>query len=162
MSDSDSLTHLNAKGEAHMVNVANKVVTHRSATARAYVEMQASTLAMIDSDQHKKGDVYAVARIAGIQATKKCADLIPLCHPLNLTHVSLDIHSDVKNSRVEIRCTCELDAKTGVEMEALTGASIAALSIYDMCKAVDKGMLIGPTQLMTKTGGKSGDWHIED
>ncbi len=162
MSDSDALTHINAKGEAHMVNVANKAVTHRSATARAYVAMQASTLAMIDSDQHKKGDVYAVARIAGIQATKKCGDLIPLCHPLNLTHVTLDIRSDVDTSRVEIHCTCELDAKTGVEMEALTGASIAALTIYDMCKAVDKGMIIGPTQLIKKTGGKSGDWFLED
>ncbi len=162
MSDSGSLTHLNAKGEAHMVDVANKAVTHRSATARAYVQMQASTLAMIDSGTHKKGDVYAVARIAGIQATKKCADLIPLCHPLNLTHVTLDISSDATNNRVEIHCTCELDAKTGVEMEALTGASIAALTIYDMCKAVDKGIIIGPTQLIKKTGGKSGDWHLGD
>ncbi len=159
---SDSLTHINDKGEAHMVNVGDKIVTKRSATARSYVDMKSSTLSMITEGKHKKGDVFAVARIAGIQAAKKCSDLIPLCHPLNLTHIHVDISAEPEHNRVKIECTCELDAKTGVEMEALTAASISALTIYDMCKAVDKGMIINATQLLLKTGGQSGDWKNEE
>ncbi len=155
------LTHLNENGEAHMVDVSDKSVTKRAATARSYVDMQPETLAMITEGKHKKGDVFAVARIAGIQAAKKCSDLIPLCHPLNLTHVSVEIEAEPEHNRVGIKARCELDAKTGVEMEALTAASISALTIYDMCKAVDKGMVISATQLLTKSGGRSGDWTHE-
>ncbi|MFL0809816.1 MAG: cyclic pyranopterin monophosphate synthase MoaC [Agarilytica sp.] len=157
----DKLTHLNDQGEAHMVDVGNKSVTRRRASARAFVEMQNTTLTMINGGEHKKGDVFAVARIAGIQAAKKCSDLIPLCHPLNLTHISVDLVCDKTNNRVAITSTCELDAKTGVEMEALTAASVAALTVYDMCKAVDKHMRIEGLQVVEKSGGKSGDWTVE-
>ncbi|WP_086932988.1 cyclic pyranopterin monophosphate synthase MoaC [Agarilytica rhodophyticola] len=157
-----ALTHLNKDGEAHMVDVGNKAITRRSATARSYVEMQTNTLALIQSGDNKKGDVFAVARIAGIQAAKKCADLIPLCHPLMLSKIAVELVAEPENKRVKIEATCTLDGKTGVEMEALTAASVAALTIYDMCKAVDKGMVISSTQLITKTGGKSGDFHYQE
>jgi cyclic pyranopterin phosphate synthase len=156
-----TLTHLNQSGEAHMVDVGDKAETKRVATARAHVDMQAATLAMITEGRHHKGDVFAVARIAGIQAAKKCADLIPLCHPLMLTKIAVDIRADIEHQRVSIEATCELRGPTGVEMEALTAVSVAALTIYDMCKAVDKGMCISSTRLIKKTGGKSGDWHYE-
>lgn len=156
-----TLTHLNDKGEAHMVDVGDKAITKRSATARAYVLMSPTTLSMINKDEHKKGDVFAVARIAGIQAAKKCSDLIPLCHPLMLTHINVDLCSETEKNRVKIEARCELPGKTGVEMEALTAVSIAALTIYDMCKAVDKGMIISTTQLIKKSGGKAGDWECE-
>jgi len=158
---SQDLTHLNQQGEAHMVDVGDKADSKRSATARAYIDMKAETLAMITDGRHKKGDVFAVARIAGIQSAKRCADLIPLCHPLMLTKIAVDIRADNNVPRVQIDATCELRGKTGVEMEALTAVSIAALTIYDMCKAVDRGMCISSTRLITKTGGKSGDWHHE-
>mgnify|MGYP000644540661 CR=1 FL=1 len=157
-----TLTHLNDKGEAHMVDVGGKAVSHRVATARSTVKMLPETLQMITEGKHKKGDVFAVARIAGIQAAKKCSDLIPLCHPLMLTKISVEISPDANNHSVVIEATCQLDGKTGVEMEALTAASIAALTIYDMCKAVDKGMVIVDTRLLKKTGGKSGDWQADD
>ena len=156
-----ALTHLNQNGEANMVDVSDKAITSRSATARSFVNMKSETLDLITQGQHKKGDVFAVARIAGIQAAKKCSDLIPLCHPLNLTKVDVQISAEPEQSRVRIEATCKLDAKTGVEMEALTAASISALTIYDMCKAVDKGMEIASTVLVHKTGGASGDWHRE-
>lgn len=156
-----TLTHLNEHGEANMVDVSDKAVTSRSATARSFVNMKSETLELIVNGQHKKGDVFAVARIAGIQAAKKCSDLIPLCHPLNLTKIDIRITAEPEHSRVKIEATCKLDAKTGVEMEALTAASISALTIYDMCKAVDKGMEIASTVLVHKTGGASGDWHRE-
>ncbi len=152
------LTHLNANGDARMVDVSGKNVTTRIAVAESRVEMTPETLELIESGGHKKGDVFAVARIAGIQAAKKCADLIPLCHPLALSSVEVEFDSDRQGSAVVIRATCKLDGKTGVEMEALTAASVAALTIYDMCKAVDKGMTIASTRLLSKTGGKSGDW----
>lgn len=155
------LTHLDSKGQAHMVDVGNKAVTRRSATARAWVQMKAETLNMIVDGSHAKGDVFATARIAGIQAAKKCADLIPLCHPLMLTRVVVELVPEIAESRVRIDARCELDAKTGVEMEALTAVSVAALTLYDMCKAVDKSMIITSTQLVEKTGGKSGDWQRE-
>ena len=155
------LTHLNDRGEASMVDVSNKDVTHRSATARSIVSMLPETLSMITEGKHKKGDVFAVARIAGIQAAKKCADLIPLCHPLMLTKIQVDLTADKKNNQVIIEATCKLDGKTGVEMEALTACSIASLTLYDMCKAVDKGIVISETRLLEKRGGKSGEWHAE-
>ena len=158
---SSSLTHLNKQGEAHMVDVGEKTITQRSATACSFISMKAETLAMISDGSHKKGDVFAVARIAGIQAAKKCADLIPLCHPLMLTKVSVELTPDHENSGVKIEATCKLAGKTGVEMEALTACSVAALTIYDMCKAVDKNMVISSTRVIEKKGGKSGHWNIE-
>lgn len=158
---SQGFTHLNTQGEAHMVDVSEKVVTHRTATARSYVLMSSEILELILAGGHKKGDVFAVARIAGIQAAKKCADLIPLCHPLMLTRIEVNLSAEPEEQRVKIEATCKLDGKTGVEMEALTAASVAALTLYDMCKALDKGMVISDTRLLHKTGGKSGDWHYK-
>lgn len=151
-------THLDAQGNAQMVDVTDKISNQRSATASASIFMKQATLAMIVNGDHKKGDVIAVARIAGIQAAKKCSDLIPLCHSLALTSVKLHFEPDVKASALHIQAICKLDAKTGVEMEALTAASVAALTIYDMCKAVEKEMVIGDIKLLEKTGGKSGDF----
>ena len=150
-------THINAKGEAQMVDVSEKSATDRQAMASAEVKMQPETLQMIINNAHKKGDVLAVAQIAGIQAAKKTADLIPLCHPLMLTSIDVSLEPDSEASRVLIRASCKLNAKTGVEMEALTAVSVAALTLYDMCKAVDKGMIISNVQLTHKSGGKS-DW----
>jgi len=156
--DMTGLTHLDAQGNARMVDVGGKAVTTRVATAIATVAMLPETLQLIMAGGHKKGDVLAVARIAGIQASKKCADLIPLCHPLMLTHVTVDFTIDEADSRIRITATCGLDGKTGVEMEALTAASVAALTIYDMCKAVDKGMVIENICLVEKSGGKTGHY----
>ena len=158
MSDSQSLTHLDAEGKATMVDVTDKLVTQRIAVAEGRVTMQPATLDLILEGGHKKGDVFAVSRIAGIQAAKKCSDLIPLCHPLMLSavHVEFEIIND--ESQVLIRSTVKLSGKTGVEMEALTAVSVAALTIYDMCKAVDKKMVIGQVHVVEKQGGKSGDW----
>ncbi len=152
------LTHLDSKGRAQMVDVGEKEISQRVATAEAIVNMQPETLAMIAEGKHKKGDVFAVARIAGIQAAKKCPELIPLCHPLMLSSINVELEADEANSRVKISTTCKLAGQTGVEMEALTAASVAALTIYDMCKAVDKGMTISQIQLVEKQGGKSGHW----
>ena len=156
-----SLTHLDAAGRARMVDVTDKAITHREAVAEAFVLMQPETLRMVAEGSHKKGDVLAVARIAGIQAAKKCAELIPLCHPLLLSSVAVDCELDTANQRVAIRATCKLSGQTGVEMEALTAASVAALTIYDMCKAVDRQMQISGIRVLEKRGGKSGDWHAE-
>lgn len=153
------LTHLDDQGNARMVDVGGKAVTSRTATAIASVSMLPETIALIVSGGHKKGDVLAVARIAGIQAAKKCSDLIPLCHPLMLTSVKVDFDVDEANNRINISATCSLDGKTGVEMEALTAVSVAALTIYDMCKAVDKGMVIEQICLNEKIGGKSGHYR---
>lgn len=152
------LTHLDEHGNARMVDVGGKAVTSRTATAIATVSMLPETIALIVSGGHKKGDVLAVARIAGIQAAKKCSDLIPLCHPLMLTSVKVDFEVNEAENRVYINATCSLDGKTGVEMEALTAVSVAALTIYDMCKAVDKGMVISDICLDEKIGGKSGHY----
>lgn len=154
----EGLTHLNAAGEAHMVDVGQKAITERSATAVGYVEMQAQTLQMISDGNHKKGDVFAVARIAGIQAAKQTSQLIPLCHPLMLTKIAVDLIAEATQNRVRIEATCKLAGKTGVEMEALTAVSVAALTLYDMCKAVDKTMTITGTTLLAKSGGRSGEW----
>ena len=158
----DKLTHLNAKGEAHMVDVGAKQVTAREAVAEGTIRMQAATLALIVEGGHKKGDVLAVARIAGIQAAKKTAELIPLCHTIPITAVEIDFTPDANANAVQCRATVRTQAQTGVEMEALTAAQIALLTIYDMCKAVDRGMTITDVRLLAKTGGKSGDWHRAD
>lgn len=153
-----NLTHINASGDAHMVDVSAKSETVREARAEAFVEMAASTLEMIVTGNHHKGDVFATARIAGIQAAKKTWDLIPLCHPLLLTKVEVMLEAQPQHNRVRIETCCRLSGKTGVEMEALTAASVAALTIYDMCKAVQKDMVISSVRLLTKSGGKSGDF----
>lgn len=153
------LTHLDERGNARMVDIADKAVTARVATAAAEVNMLAETFRLIADGAHKKGDVLAVARVAGIQAAKKCSDLIPLCHPLMLTRVNIDFELDALQSKVLISATCAVDGKTGVEMEALTAASVAALTIYDMCKAVDRGMVISNIRVLEKSGGKSGHYQ---
>ena len=156
------LTHINANGEAQMVDVSDKNNTTREAKAGARVVMKAETLDLIVSGSHKKGDVLAVARIAGIQAAKKCSDLIPLCHPLMLSKVSVELSPNSEKNCIDIIATAKLNGKTGVEMEALTAASIAALTVYDMCKAVDRFMIIDNVQLLEKKGGKSGHWVLEN
>jgi len=154
-------THLNDKGEAQMVDVGEKPATSRIAEASARVFMSIETLKMIVEGKHKKGDVLAVARIAAIQAAKKTSDLIPLCHPLMLTSIKVELTPDWDNNAIQIQTLCKVSGQTGVEMEALTAASVAGLTIYDMCKAVDKGMVVSDIQLETKSGGKSGDWKRE-
>ena len=151
-------THLNEKGEAQMVDVGEKPTTSRIARASAKVKMSTETLKMIVDGKHKKGDVLAVARIAAIQAAKKTSDLIPLCHPLMLTSIKVDLSPDWDNNLIQINTLCKVSGQTGVEMEALCAASVAGLTIYDMCKAVDKGMIVSDIRLETKSGGKSGEW----
>jgi cyclic pyranopterin phosphate synthase len=153
------LTHLDEAGRANMVDVGDKPVTQRLAVAAAAVVMQAETLDLICRGEHSKGDVFAVARIAGIQAAKRCSDLIPLCHPLQLSSVEVELEPNPAHSRVDIIARCKLSGRTGVEMEALTAASVAALTIYDMCKAVDRGMVIESVRLLEKHGGASGSWE---
>jgi cyclic pyranopterin phosphate synthase len=152
------LTHLDSQGRANMVDVTDKAVTFREAVAQARVRMLPQTLRMIVDGEHPKGDVFAVARIAGIQAAKKTSDLLPLCHPLMLTGVKVELAADGDDA-VLIVARCKLSGQTGVEMEALTAASVAALTIYDMCKAVDRGMVIEQVCLLEKLGGKSGHFQ---
>ena len=154
------LTHLDSQGRANMVDVTDKAVTSREAVAQAVVRMRPETLAMIVQGDHPKGDVFAVARIAGIQAAKKTADLIPLCHPLMLTSVKVELSAQGTEA-VLIVARCKLAGQTGVEMEALTAASVAALTIYDMCKAVDRGMTIEGVRVLEKLGGKSGHFKAD-
>ena len=154
-----SLTHLNTKGEAHMVDVSEKADTARTAIAQSLVELTPAIVAAITDDNLPKGDLYATARIAGIQAAKKCSDLIPLCHPLPLSKITVDI--ELQGNSLVITALCKTTGKTGVEMEALTEASVAALTVYDMCKGLDKGMIIRETKLLEKSGGKSGDWSAQ-
>lgn len=153
------LTHLDETGAARMVDVGDKDVSQRIAIATATLQMQPETLRLLREGGHKKGDVIAVARVAGIQAAKKCSDLIPLCHPLMLNSVDVNFDLNAGNDRVDIQASCKVDGKTGVEMEALTAVSVAALTIYDMCKAVDRGMEISRIGLIEKQGGKSGHWQ---
>ena len=153
-----SLSHFDTKGDAIMVDVSGKPETERVATAAATVRMKPETLALILKGQMKKGDVLAVARLAGIMAAKRTPDLIPLCHPLALASVTVDLTPDPKRNAVDIVATCKLRGRTGVEMEALTAASVAALTVYDMCKAVDRGMTITDLRLLHKSGGKSGTY----
>ena len=152
------LTHFDAHGQAHMVDVAGKRETHRIARAGGVIRMQPATLALIESGRASKGDVIGVARIAAIQAAKRTAELIPLCHPLPITRVSVEFEIDAAGASV--RCTAQVETlgRTGVEMEALTAVQIGLLTIYDMCKAADRGMVMGEIRVLEKHGGKSGDW----
>ena len=151
------LTHLNEAGEANMVDVSEKAQTRRTAVASGTVTMQADTLDALSAGSLNKGEVLAVARVAGIQGAKRCSELVPLCHPLALNKVQVDFEP-VDAQTLKITALCRVDGKTGVEMEALTAVSVAALTIYDMCKAIDRGMVIGSIRLEEKHGGKSGDW----
>lgn len=153
-----TFTHINQHGEANMVDISGKQESVREARAEALISMHASTLQMILSGNHHKGDVFATARIAGIQAAKKTWELIPLCHPLLLSKVEILLEARPQTNQVRIESYCKLTGKTGVEMEALTAASVAALTIYDMCKAVQKDMVIEHVRLLRKSGGKSGDF----
>ena len=154
----DQLNHFNQRGEAHMVDVGEKNITQRIAIAEGTIRMQADTLQRIVQGSHKKGDVLGVARIAGVMAAKKTSDLIPLCHPLALTHVDIQLNADEMKQTVHCIVEVKTDGKTGVEMEALTAVQITLLTIYDMCKAMDRGMSMGDIGLVKKSGGKSGDW----
>ena len=153
---SSPLTHFDPEGQAHMVDVSAKASSHRVAVAEGRITMLPATLALIQSGSAKKGDVLGIARIAGIQGAKKTSDLIPLCHPIALTRVAVEFEVETKSSSVLCRATAECTGQTGVEMEALSAVSVALLTVYDMCKAVDRGMVIGGVRLMEKTGGKSG------
>ncbi|MFN4355554.1 cyclic pyranopterin monophosphate synthase MoaC [Parvibaculum sp.] len=152
------LTHLDEKGAARMVDVSEKPVTARSATANGRIFMKPSTLKLILDDNLKKGNALEVARLAGIMAAKRTADLIPLCHPLAISKVEVDLRADKKTNSVEVEATVKLSGQTGVEMEALTAVSVACLTLYDMAKAVDRGMVIGDIRLTEKSGGKSGHY----
>lgn len=154
-------SHINERGEANMVDVSGKSVTTREARARAYVYMNEAALALIQSGHHHKGDVFGVARVAGIQGAKQTAQLIPLCHPLMLSKVGVDLDLQMSQGRVRIETFCKLDGKTGVEMEALTAASVTALTLFDMVKAVDPAMRIDGLQVIEKQGGKTGHWKSE-
>lgn len=152
------LTHFNQAGEAHMVDVGGKDVTDRIAVAAGTISMLPDTFKLIEQGGHKKGDVLGIARIAGIMAAKKTSDLVPLCHPLALTKVSVEFELDADNSEVHCQTRVGTSGQTGVEMEALTAVQVALLTIYDMCKAVDRGMVMKDIQLLEKAGGKSGHW----
>ena len=154
----NKLTHFDASGQAHMVNVGDKPNTHRIAIATGKITMLPETFSMIQAGTHKKGDVLGIARIAGIQASKKTSDLIPLCHPLALTYVSLEFALNKDISSITCQVRAETTGSTGVEMEALTAVQVALLTIYDMAKAVDRGMVMGDVHLLEKSGGKSGEW----
>ena len=156
---SRKLTHFDDSGNAHMVDIGTKGETERIAVARASVTMQASTLKLIATKKAAKGDVLAVAQLAGIMAAKKTPELIPLCHPLALTSIKVDLAIDKARNAVDIEATCKLKGRTGVEMDALTAVSVAALTVYDMCKAVDRGMTITGIHLTAKRGGKSGSYE---
>ena len=153
-----SLTHFDAAGQAHMVDVGAKAETSRVARARGHIRMAPATFALIQSGSAKKGDVLGIARIAAIQASKRTSDLIPLCHPIALTRVAAELTLDASRHRVTIEVTAETFGRTGVEMEALTAVSVGLLTIYDMCKAADRGMIIEDIRLLEKAGGKSGHW----
>ena len=158
MSSTSGLTHFDAKGQAHMVDVAAKAATHRVAVASGRIRMQAATFAVIEQGTARKGDVLGVARIAGIMAAKKTSELIPLCHPLALTRVAVDFSLDAESSSVGCTATVETVGPTGVEMEALTAVQVALLTIYDMCKAIDRGMVMTDVKVLQKHGGKTGSW----
>lgn len=156
------LTHFNAAGEAYMVDVGDKDFTHRVAITEGFISLQPATLELILQGGHKKGDVLGIARIAGIMASKRTADLIPLCHPLPLTYVEIILTPEPENQRIRCQATAKTHGQTGVEMEALTATQIALLTIYDMCKAVDRSMTIDGVRLLEKSGGKSGHWRMND
>ena len=153
------LTHINERGDAHMVDVGDKAATARRAVAEGTILMKPETLQLVLGGNNKKGDVLAVARIAGIMAAKKTSELVPLCHPIALTSVEVELQPDSNNHCIHCTCTASTTGQTGVEMEALTATQVALLTIYDMCKAVDRGMTITDVRLLQKSGGKSGDWQ---
>ena len=155
------LTHFDAQGQAHMVDVAGKAETHRMARASGRIRMQPATFELIASGQVKKGDVIGIARIAAIQAAKRTAELIPLCHPLPITRVAVEVELDRAHSAVQLTAQVETLGRTGVEMEALTAVQIGLLTIYDMCKAADRGMVMTDVRVLEKRGGKSGDWSAD-
>ena len=156
------LTHLDDQGNAKMVDVGDKDITSREAVARGHVSIQPETLRLIEEGLMKKGDVLTIAQLAGIMGAKKTSELIPLCHPLPLDRVAVDLELDEKEGRINITATAKTTARTGVEMEALTAVSVAALTLYDMCKSVDRGMRIEAVRLVKKSGGRSGDINLED
>jgi len=156
------LTHFNESGAAHMVDVGGKPSTRRVAVAEGYIEMRRETLDLIAQGGHKKGDVLGIARIAGIMASKKTAELIPLCHPIAITNVDVILEPELERRRVRCEVTVKTVGQTGVEMEALTAVQVALLTVYDMCKAVDRGMTIQSVRLLEKAGGKSGHWLREE
>ena len=158
----NSLTHLDSEGAARMVDVGDKPVTDREAVARGFLAVQPETMRLIQEGLMKKGDVLGIARLAGIMGAKRTSDLIPLCHPLPLNRVNVDLDLDATQNRINITAAASTSAKTGVEMEALTAVSVAALTIYDMCKAVDRGITIGGIRLVSKRGGQSGDISLEE
>lgn len=160
--DNSGLTHFDATGQAHMVDVGAKAETHRIAMASGTIRMRPETLAIIESGTAKKGDVLGIARIAAIMAAKRTSDLIPLCHPLALTRVAVDFSVDTPGSSVQCHAQVETYGKTGVEMEALTAVQVGLLTIYDMCKAVDRGMVMSDIKVMEKHGGKSGSWTVTE
>jgi cyclic pyranopterin phosphate synthase len=162
LSSEQKLSHLNESGEAHMVDVGDKAVTARRAMAHGCIWMHQQTLALITQGGHPKGDVLAVARVAAIMAAKRTADLVPLCHPLRLTRVEISFDIDEDVSCVRCRAVTQTHERTGVEMEALTAVQVGLLTVYDMCKAVDRAMTIGDVQLLEKSGGRSGDWRRVD
>ena len=156
------LTHFNSAGEAHMVDVGDKAITKRTAVAEGRIFMQPETLEIIQQGSAKKGDVLGVARIAGIMAAKKTSDLVPLCHPLALTKVNIDLDANTGDNAIYCRATVQTGGQTGVEMEALNAVQVSLLTVYDMCKAVDRGMTIDGVRLLEKEGGKSGHWIRKD
>lgn len=158
----NQLNHFDETGKAHMVNVGNKPETHRVARATGAIRMHPATLKLILEGGSKKGDVLGIARIASIQASKRTAELIPLCHPIQLSHVSVEFTPDEANAVIECVVTAISQGRTGVEMEALCAVSVGMLTIYDMCKAVDRGMVISGIRLIEKQGGKSGQWHMNE
>jgi cyclic pyranopterin phosphate synthase len=161
MGEKIELTHFDNSGQAHMVDVGDKLQTKRRAVASGIIKMLPATLKLIQQGDAKKGDVLGIARIAAIQASKKTADLIPLCHPIALTKVSVTFDIDEKNTSISCIVTTETTGQTGVEMEALTAVNIGLLTIYDMCKAADRGMVMSDIKLLEKHGGKSGDWEAK-
>ena len=152
------LTHFNEKGAAHMVDIGDKASTHRIAIAEGYISMQPDTLSLIKEGGHKKGDVLGIARVAGIMASKKTSELIPLCHPISLSHIDIELDIEEENNRIRCQARAETTGQTGVEMESLQAVQTTLLTIYDMCKAVDRGMVINAIGLLEKSGGKSGTW----
>ena len=159
---SSPLTHFDAQGQAHMVDVSAKAETHRVARATGLIRMKPETFALVASGQAKKGDVIAVARIAAIQGAKRTSELVPLCHPLPITRVAVDFELDAAASTVRCNAQVETFGRTGVEMEALTAVQVGLLTVYDMCKAADKHMVMDGIRVLAKSGGKSGDWQVDD
>jgi cyclic pyranopterin phosphate synthase len=156
------LTHFNARGEAHMVDVGGKDVTHRVAEAEGRILMNPETLKLIQQGRHKKGDVLAIAQLAGIMGAKRTADLVPLCHPISLTRVEVELIAEPEKGAIRATARTETHGQTGVEMEALTAVQVALLTVYDMCKAVDRGMVMQGIRLISKSGGRSGTWKRPD